>query len=173
MPSRSSAEAIRQLCPECGLCCNGVLFGDVELQRGDHRDLLAQAGVTLFRKGRKTAFAQPCSLLVDGLCRIYADRPRRCATFECRLLQQVQTGDLPPAAALRKIAAAKRHAAEVTRLVRRLGNHDESAPLNQRYAAIMAQPIDLAAAATDVELRGELMLAVARLTDSLQRDFLG
>lgn len=172
MPSLPPAEAVRQLCPQCGLCCNGVLFGDVELQRGDNQKLLTQEGVTLFRKGRKTAFAQPCSLYVDGLCRIYENRPRRCATFVCGLLKRVQTGETAPAAALKKIATAKRHVAQVTKLVRQLGNHDEGAPLNQRYAAIMAQPIDLAADEAEIERRGALMRSVARLAESLERDFL-
>jgi hypothetical protein len=168
----TSAAAIAQLCPACGLCCNGVLFGDVELQRGDDAKLLTKLGVDLFRKGRKTAFSQPCDCLVNGLCRVYADRPKRCATFDCRLLKRVQANEISAPAALKKIAATKRHAAEVLHLVRQLGNTDESLPLNQRYAADIAQPIDLSADEADIERRGELMMAVSRLVDLLERDFL-
>jgi hypothetical protein len=167
-----SAEAIAKLCPACGLCCNGVLFGDVELQRGDDAKLLSKLGVDLFRKGRKTAFAQPCDCLVNGLCRIYTDRPKRCATFDCGLLKRVQTGKLAAPAALKKISDAKRWSAEVLKLVRQLGHKDESLPLNQRYAAIMAEPIDMSADEADIERRGELMMAVSRLVESLERDFL-
>jgi len=170
--STKSAEAISQLCPQCGLCCNGVLFGDVELQRGDDAKRLAGLGVELFRKGRKTAFAQPCSCLVKGMCRIYADRPQRCAAFDCGLLKRVQNGKATPASALKKIASAKRHAAAVLKLVRQLGNHDEATPLNERYAAVIAEPIDMAAAETEIKRRGALMTAVARLVESLERDFL-
>lgn len=167
-----SAEAIAKLCPACGLCCNGVLFGDVELQHGDDAKLLGKLGVELFRKGRKTAFAQPCSCLVNGLCRIYADRPQRCATFDCGLLKRVQGGKTSPAAALKKIAEAKRRADEVLKLVRQLGNTDESQPLNQRYSAVIAEPIDMSADEADIERRGELMMAVSRLVETLERDFL-
>lgn len=167
-----SAEAIAKLCPACGLCCNGVLFGDVELQRGDDAKLLSKLGVELFRKGRKTAFAQPCACLVNGLCRIYSDRPKRCATFDCGLLKRVQTGKLAAPAALKKISEAKRRSAEVLKLVRQLGHKDESRPLNQRYAAIMAEPIDMSADEADIERRGELMMAVSKLVESLERDFL-
>ena len=164
--------AIAKLCPACGLCCNGVLFGDVELQRGDNAKQLTKLGVELFRKGRKTAFPQPCACLVKGLCSIYADRPKRCAAFDCGLLKRVQSDDLTAALALKKIAEAKRRAAEVLKLVRELGNTDESLPLNQRYSAVIAQPIDMSADEADIERRGELMMAVSKLTDLLGRDFL-
>lgn len=67
--------AVDQLCPQCGLCCNGVLFGDVELQRGDDATQLAASGLGLFPKGRKRAFSQPCSCFDGHLCAIYAQRP--------------------------------------------------------------------------------------------------
>lgn len=167
-----SAEAISQLCPKCGLCCNGVLFGDVELQRGDDAKLLSKLGVEFFRKGRKTAFSQPCSCLVNGLCRIYADRPQRCTTFDCGLLKRVQAGKATPAAALKKIAEAKRRADEVLKLVRLLGNTDEDLPLNQRYSVVIAEPIDMSADEADIERRGELMMAVSKLVETLEHDFL-
>lgn len=167
-----SAEAIAKLCPACGLCCNGVLFGDVELQRDDDAKPLGKLGVEFFRKGRKTAFAQPCACLVNGLCRIYADRPKRCATFDCGLLKRVQGGKTTSTAALTKIAETKRRADEVLKLVRQLGNTDESLPLNQRYAAVIAEPIDMSADEADIERRGELMMAVSKLVEMLERDFL-
>jgi Fe-S-cluster containining protein len=167
-----SADAVAQLCPNCGLCCNGVLFGDVELQRGDDAKRLTQLSVKLFRKGRKTAFPQPCACLVNGLCRIYADRPKRCAAFDCHLLQQVQEGKVTATRALKKIAAAGQRVEAVLALVRQLGQTDESLPLNRRYAAIMAEPIDMSADQAAIERRGELMMAVSRLVETLERDFL-
>jgi Fe-S-cluster containining protein len=109
---------------------------------------------------------------VNGLCRIYADRPKRCATFDCGLLKRVQHNQTAAAAALKKIAAAKQRANEVLKLVRQLGNTDESLPLNQRYAAVIAQPIDMSADEAEIERRGELMMAVSRLVETLERDFL-
>ena len=164
--------AIDQLCPSCGLCCNGVLFGDVELQLGDDARKLAAQGVELFTKGRKKVFNQPCACLVVGLCKIYEDRPKRCRSFDCRALQRVQLGKITVAAARKAIADAKRRSGEVLRLVRAMGNADETQPLNRRYAAIMAQPMDLAGDEAQFELRGELMLAVGRLVEVLERDFM-
>jgi hypothetical protein len=164
--------AIDQLCPSCGLCCNGVLFGDVELQPGDDAKRLAALGVELVNRGRKRLFNQPCACLQAGLCRIYNDRPARCRSFDCRTLLRLQQGEVSVASALGSISAAKGHAAEVLRLVRALGNTDEHLPLNRRYAAVMAQPVDLAGDEAQAELRGELMLAVDRLVGILEKDFL-
>jgi len=164
-------DAVTQLCPACGLCCNGVLFGDVELQRGDSAKQLDSLGMELFRKGRKTAFSQPCSCFDGKLCGIYADRPKQCRAFECGLLKRVNTGKTTAGAALKKIAETRRRADAVLKLLRELGNSDETKPLNQRYAAVAAQPIVLSAGEAAVERRGELLMAVARLVESLDRDF--
>jgi Fe-S-cluster containining protein len=168
-----SAAAVAALCSQCGLCCNGVLFGDVELQGGDAATALSAAGLELFRKGRKRAFSQPCACYVNGLCQIYEHRPRQCRAFECRQVQRVAAGEASAAAALKKIQLARQRAAEVLRLVRAAGNTDETEPLNHRYAAVMAQPIDFAAGEAQAELRGELMLAVAKLVETLEQDFFG
>ena len=90
----SSTDAVSQLCPNCGLCCNGVLFADVELRKGDDAGRLAELGLSLGMKGSKLAFAQPCTCFDGKFCKIYADRPKRCRTFECGLLKRVQAGGL-------------------------------------------------------------------------------
>jgi len=154
------------------MCCNGVLFGDVELQRGDRPVRLASLGLDLFRKGRKQAFAQPCSCLRGGLCSIYADRPRQCRAFECTQLRRVDRGQQTVSAALRNIQRAKKLFGEVARLCRALGHRDDTIPLNHRYAAVMAEPMDLAGDASNMQLRGELMLAVGKLAEVLERSFL-
>src|ERR1017187_2031103 len=108
MSKHSFTDAISQLCPNCGLCCNGVLFADVELRKGDDAQRLAEFGLSLEKKGRQQAFAQPCACFDGKLCRIYGERPKRCRTFECGLLKRVQTGDLGADAALQTIAEAQR-----------------------------------------------------------------
>ena len=90
MNTNSPAVAVSQLCPKCGLCCNGVLFADVELQKGDDAKRLAEIGLLLGKKGGQKAFTQPCGCFDGTFCRIYDDRPKRCRTFECGLLKRVQ-----------------------------------------------------------------------------------
>ena len=53
---------VHQLCPNCGLCCNGVLFADVELRAGDDAKKLKKLGLEPHPKPKtKMAFAQPCA----------------------------------------------------------------------------------------------------------------
>jgi hypothetical protein len=154
------------------MCCNGVLFGDVELRAGDDARRLASLGLDLFRKDRHQAFAQPCSCFDGKFCNIYADRPKRCRTFECRLLQRTQAEELTTAEALKKIKLARKQVEAVRQLVRQLGHTDERVPLNRRYAEVMEQPIDLAADDQNQKVRGQLMRAVEKLSQILERDFL-
>jgi Fe-S-cluster containining protein len=171
--NRSNETAgIEQLCPNCGLCCNGVLFADVELQKGDNAGRLIDIGMALKKKGMKRAFVQPCRCFDGKLCRIYADRPKRCATFECGLLKRVQTAAMPAPAALKRIADAKKLVEKVRRLLRRLGDDDEQLALTKRYSRMMSKPIDLSADEDTGEARSELMLAVNDLMHVLQREFL-
>lgn len=163
---------VEQLCPNCGLCCNGVLFADVELQKGDNAERLVDLGMSLKMKGMKRAFVQPCRCFDGKLCRIYANRPKRCATFECGLLKRVQSGAMPVPVALKRIVDAKRLVEKVRRLLHRLGDTDAQLALTKRYSKMMSKPIDLSTGEDTGEACGELMLAVNDLMHVLQRDFL-
>jgi Fe-S-cluster containining protein len=165
--------SIEQLCPNCGLCCNGVLFADVELRAGDNAARLAELGLSLKKKGQgKLAFAQSCACFDGRLCAIYNDRPERCRTFECGLLKRVENNEMQTEAALKIISKTKRQAENVRVLLRQLGQNDERLAMTKRYSQAMSAPIDLADHETDSERRGELMLAVDELMRQLQRDFL-
>jgi Fe-S-cluster containining protein len=168
----NSIDAVSHLCPNCGLCCNGVLFADVELRAGDDAGQLAEFGLSLIKKGSKLAFAQPCACFDGKFCRIYDDRPKRCRTFECGLLKRVQAGELDASAALKKISATKTQAEKVRVMLRQLGQNDESLAMTKRYAQAMNGAIDLSDHESDTERRGELMLAVDELMRQLQRYFL-
>ena len=172
MNTNKPTDFVSQLCPKCGLCCNGVLFADVELQRGDDIRRLAKLGLSLKKKGRKQAFVQPCSGFDGTRCRIYAGRPEHCRAFECGLLKRVQAGGMETEAALEKITGALRLAETVRQLLGKLGDQDERRTLTRRYARVMRQPVDLSGGGDAVELRGKLMLAVNDLMQTLQRDFL-
>jgi hypothetical protein len=134
---------VDQLCPKCGLCCNGVLFADVELRKGDDVQRLAELGLSLDKKGRQRAFAQPCACFDGKLCRIYNERPKRCRTFECGLLKRVQADELGAEAALKAIAQAKRQVEKVSDILRRTGSDDGQLALSQRYERAMSEPVDL------------------------------
>jgi uncharacterized protein len=172
MSAGKPTDAVSQLCPNCGLCCNGVVFADVELRAADDAGRLAELGLSLAKKGNKLAFVQPCACFDGKLCAIYADRPKRCRTFECGLLKRVQAGGLDADAALKTIGYTKRQVEKVRVLLRQLGQNDERLAMTKRYAQAMSVPIDLSDHESDTERRGELMLAVNELMRQLERDFL-
>jgi Fe-S-cluster containining protein len=163
---------IDQLCPNCGLCCNGGLFADVELRKGDDAQRLAELGMSLEKKGRHRAFTQPCACFDGRLCQIYNERPKRCRTFECGLLKRVQAGELGADAVLKTIARAKRQVEKVCKLLRRADSDGERLALSQRYGRAMSRPVDLSAGKASVELPGKLMRTYRDLMLMLQGDFL-
>ena len=172
MSKHSFTDAISQLCPKCGLCCNGVLFADVKLRKGDDAKRLAELGLPLEKKGGQQAFAQPCGCFDGKLCRIYNDRPKRCRSFECGLLKRVQAGELDADAALKTIAQAKRQVEKVCKHLRGTGSDDERFALSQRYERSMSEPVDLSGGKASAGLPGKLMTTYRDLMQTLQRDFL-
>jgi Fe-S-cluster containining protein len=163
---------IDQLCPKCGLCCNGVLFADVQLRKGDDAKRLAELGMSLEKKGRHRAFTQPYACFDGRLCQIYNERPKRCRTFECGLLKRVQAGELGADAALKTIARAKRQVEKVCKLLRRANSDGERLALSQRYGRAMSRRVDLSAGKASAELPGKLMRTYRDLMLMLQGDFL-
>lgn len=161
-----------RLCQHCGLCCNGNLFADMELQANDNIQKLTALGLKVKRKGRHQCFPQPCPAHDGHQCIIYRDRPERCRTFECRQLQRVEAGEILESTAQKNIGKALRSAESVTRLCRACGNQRERDPLVRRYRAVMKAPMDLAADPEAADRRGELMMAMNDLMHLLHREFL-
>jgi len=164
-------DAVDQLCPNCGLCCDGTLFADVELRAGDDARRLVKLGLSLKKKGQiKMAFTQPCACFDGTLCKIYGDRPKRCRLFECGLLKKVNAGEMTAGAALKKISKAKALVKNVEDLLGTFASDDKGAALSERYAAAMNEPADLASGNAD--RHGKLMQAYRDLMEMVQKDFL-
>lgn len=164
-------DAIDQLCPHCGLCCDGTLFADVELRAGDDPGRLSKLGLSLKKKGKvRMAFTQPCACFDGALCKIYPDRPRRCKWFECGLLKKLQTGKMPSRLALKKISMAKILADEVRQLLNSFKVPCQNASLSERYAQAMIEPVDFSKG--DIDRHGRLIRRYCELMKILQRDFL-
>jgi len=168
---RFRMNAVDQLCPQCGLCCDGTLFADVELRAGDDEKRLAKLGLSINKKGRiKFAFAQPCACFDGKLCKIYGSRPRHCQLFECGLLKKVTAGEMKSSKALKRISRAKAILKKLQDLLDAFEEDDESAALSERYARAMQSPMDLAAGHAD--RHGELMRAYAEWMAVAQKEFL-
>jgi hypothetical protein len=149
-----------------------VLFGDVELQRADDPQRLAQLGLSLQQKGRKLGFPQPCACYDGQFCRAYADRPARCRTFECRVLKRVVRGEITTGAALRLIEKGRQQSQRVREVIQALGGAEKSQALTAAYAEVMAQPIDLGRPGTARRSRAKLASLMDDLMTLLYREFL-
>jgi Fe-S-cluster containining protein len=172
-----SASVAKQLCLNCGLCCNGVLFKDVELQPGDDAKKLATLGLPLTHpkspiRNPKTKFPQPCAALcADNRCRIYADRPVRCRDFECALFKSVANGETELPAALRTIRKTIQRAGRVRELLAALGDTDESLALSLRFKRARRRIESANVDETTAETYADLTMAVHELNLLLAQKF--
>jgi Fe-S-cluster containining protein len=165
------------------LCCNGVIFADVELQSGDNAARLEAAGLPLSglkglasggskpRSSRKLKFPQPCAAFDGCRCRIYSERPVYCRGFECLLLGNVLEGRTQMSTALKTVQAARDRADIVRRLLRELGDTEESLALNTRFRRTAKKMEDSVLDSTTAEKYGELTLAVHDLNLILSESF--
>ena len=167
-----------QLCLACGLCCDGTLFRDVELQPGDDADKLRALGLPIRHSAlRVPRFNQPCSALCPDLkCRAYVDRPARCREFECAVFKAVAAGEAEPPAALKTIRQTRQMAEKVRRLLRDLGDAGEGVALAKRFKRLkrkfdtgeLPEGLD---AETAYDRFAELSLAVHELDLRLRTKF--
>jgi len=161
------------LCRECGLCCNGVIFADVQLRRGDNAARLRALGLAFAQKSKAGAekFKQPCTAFAGCECKIYSERPTYCRQFECLLLKSVKAGETNSDDAVRVIRSALRRVKKVKRLLEQLGDTDDSVALSKRFQRIQrkleATPLDRESA----QAFGELTLAVHDLNMLLAEKF--
>ena len=82
-------EAVTSLCLDYGLCCDGSLFGVVELLDGENYPV----DLTKTLKSEIRVFNQPCQCF-NGKCSIYESRPERCAAYHCDTAKMVKSGRL-------------------------------------------------------------------------------
>lgn len=80
---------LEALCSACGLCCDGSLFGRVDLD-GDELEGARRHHLSVVASGR--SFEQPCACFTqERTCAIYSERPRACRRFVCRLYEKHRT----------------------------------------------------------------------------------
>lgn len=159
------------LCTQCGLCCDGTLFADVELVGRAEVARLEIMGMEVEDEGRSTGLlSQPCAALRGTRCGIYEHRPKCCRVFECHLLQNAQQGAVSVERALEQIADAREQIRQVRETLHRLGNRDESLPIKERCAETLATEDAPTGTLTH---RAELEAAMARLEDTIWNTFLG
>jgi uncharacterized protein len=123
----------QKLCLECGLCCNGVIFADVCLQKEDDPKELKMLGLPLTGSPwQSKRFSQPCAALEGCRCRIYPLRPTYCRKFTCLLLKRLEAGEISNLEAKKIVKTAREKSAAVLALIRQLGDQSEQRALTER-----------------------------------------
>jgi Fe-S-cluster containining protein len=163
------------LCTQCGLCCDGSLFADVELASGDEASALEVMGLEIEddHDDGGALLLQPCGALQGRRCSIYPHRPDCCRMFECRLLQEVKRGMAGVERAKAKIAEALKRIECVKELVVQLGTGDERLPLKEHCLEALALSKAAAAGPAVKRTRAELQAAMTSVERLVQATFLG
>ena len=160
------------LCTNCGLCCDGTLFADVELVGQAEVARLEIMGMEVEDENRNTGLlSQPCAALRGTRCGIYAHRPKCCRVFQCDLLQSAQRGAVTVEQALEHIVDAREQIRHLRELLARLGNRDEDLPIKERCAETLAA--EGGTTSETLKDRAELEAAMATLEKTIWNTFLG
>lgn len=103
----NSAFLANDLCRDCGICCDGVLFTYVDLT-DDEADALAGKGLGIYRdeKGRPV-FNLRCNRFGEQGCTLYADRPKTCKAYHCDLTRSVMNETISYEEAKTQVQALK------------------------------------------------------------------
>ncbi len=160
------------LCTQCGLCCDGTLFADVQLVGQAEATRLELMGLEVEENDTAASvLSQPCAALKGTRCGIYAHRPKCCRTFECQLLQNAQHGAITVERATQHISDAKQEIERVRELLLQLGQRDVRLPLKERCAEALAGEAD---ATPEVNRkREELEAAMSAVEKTIWQTFLG
>jgi uncharacterized protein len=159
------------LCTRCGLCCDGTLFGDVELTGPREAARLEALGLDVDADDADVELLSlPCRGLRGTRCSVYLHRPQCCRTFECRLLQAATRGDVAVDDALALIAEAKAQVQGVKRLLAGMEpRRGHRLPFQERVAdAVAAAPCSPAGR----RRKAALDAAVATLRHTIRTTFL-
>lgn len=161
------------LCTRCGLCCDGTLFGDVELTGPAEATRLELLGLDVDADDADVELlALPCGALRGTTCGVYAARPRCCRTFECRLLQDTRAGVVTVDAALARIGAARAQVARVERLLSTAGPGPAiRLPLAERVADAVAE-LSKSSSPGNHRRRARVTSAMAGVTRMIRTTFL-
>lgn len=160
------------LCTRCGLCCDGTLFADVELAGPVEATRLEILGLDLDDDEAGTELLSlPCTALRGTRCGVYADRPRCCRTFECRLLQGARRGTVTVDQALVEIAEARAQVEQVKTLLARVEARPVRLPLEERCADAIAELSGASRRAA--RTRDALDAAMSEVAHTIRTTFLG
>lgn len=109
------------ICLSCGLCCDGTIFLNVEIDDlkliSQHKSLGIDFVILDKKNDGKLYFKQPCPAHRGGRCSIYTDRPIVCRNYQCKILKAYDRGELEISSA---IAIIKRAKSQKEKIIKRI-----------------------------------------------------
>lgn len=79
----------QEICIKCGICCDGTLFNNAVLKKGEKEFLPPLIKKRYFKTETGEAFKLPCPYF-DKKCTIYdQEKPHVCSSFRCQLLKNL------------------------------------------------------------------------------------
>lgn len=153
------------------MCCNGVIFADVQLQKNDSPEHLKSLGLPVGLRRNKSCFNQPCAALEGCRCRVYDDRPQYCREFECVLLKKVLAGRQTVDSALKVIQKAHKRAEKVRNGLRELGDDNETLALSKRFQRVRRRIESGGATEEEADAYGRLATSMHELNLLLSQEF--
>lgn len=94
------------ICVSCNMCCDGTLFGFLEIS-ADELGPLGPKVQTRDVEGTFSLVLGCPNLGETGACGIYADRPAKCRAYNCNVIKRMEAGQLDRARADRIVSQAK------------------------------------------------------------------
>jgi Fe-S-cluster containining protein len=161
------------LCTQCGLCCDGSLFADVELASDAEAASLEVMGLEI-EEGEENGelLLQPCKALQGRRCSIYPHRPECCRTFECRLLQNVRRGAVSIDQAKEKIASTLSGIERIKKLLAHMGQDDERSSLKERCMEVLTNSEQVSSGRANKQERAELEREMKAVETLIYKTFL-
>ena len=167
-------KATDALCTECGLCCDGSLFSDIELTSPRELSGLEVLGLDVEEDDNTSAglLLQPCGALKGTRCSIYAHRPKCCRTFECRLLRDVEQGTVTLAAAKQTVRDVSKQIDYVEILIGQLRTSNEHLPLKERAMEALEESENSILNPEIKAKRNDLAHAIVSIEKLIEKTFL-
>ena len=108
----------KNLCLDCAMCCNGVMFKGLNLQQKEVRyfsrpikhefEIIPTHTIYKTKNVIGYPFEAGCEHLKrDNKCKIYENRPLTCRTFKCEMLVRYDNEEISYDVALNKIKEIK------------------------------------------------------------------
>ncbi|HBM16098.1 MAG TPA: hypothetical protein DD381_07150 [Lentisphaeria bacterium] len=97
----------RNICIECGLCCDGSIYPNVFIHEDDDISFIEQFGFNPSKVNGELSSPLPCKWQKENLCTLYHDsrRLKTCKEYKCKLLEKYLSGEISYAAAIIEIKA--------------------------------------------------------------------